>query len=114
VAATVLSGKSVEDLEKAIYAEIEKVKNGPIADWEIEKTRNNYRRTMVNNTATSLSRAVSLSRYALFWNDPNLINTYADRIGAVKAAEVQRVAKKYLVPENRTVVITMPKAASHD
>jgi predicted Zn-dependent peptidase len=28
----------------------------------------------------------------------------------VTAADVQRVAKTYLVPENRTVVVTNPKA----
>ena len=114
VGGTVLAGKSVADLEKSIDAEIEKVKTGPIAEWELEKARNNWKRTMANNAATSLSRAIALSRYALFWNDPNLINTYADRIAAVKAAEVQRVAAKYLVPTNRTVVITTPKAGSHD
>ena len=114
IGGTALAGKSIADLEKAIYAEVEKVKTGPIADWEIEKSRNNWKRTMANNAATSLSRAVSLGRYALFWNDPNLINTYADRIAAVKAAEVQRVAAKYLVPTNRTVVITMPKAGTHE
>jgi predicted Zn-dependent peptidase len=114
IGGTVLAGKSVADLEKGIYAEIDKVKAGPIAAWEIEKAGNNWKRTMANNAATSLSRAVSLGRYALFWNDPNLINTYADRIAAVQAAEVQRVAAKYLVASNRTVVITTPKAGSHD
>ena len=54
---------------------------------------------------------MSLGRYALFWNDPNLINTYPDRIGKVTAAEVQRVAKQYLVQTNRTVIITQPKSA---
>ena len=67
---------------------------------------------MAANLGSSLQRAISLGRYALFWNDPNLINTYADRIGAVKAPEVQRVAKQYLVDTNRTVVITMPKPAT--
>jgi zinc protease len=110
IGAVPLAGKPVADLEKAIYAEIEKVKAGPIADFEMDKARNNWKRTMVSNVANSLSRAISLGRYALFWNDPNLINTYVDRIAAVKPAEVQRVAAKYLVEANRTVVITTPKA----
>ena len=114
IGGTALAGKSVADLEKAIDAEIEKVKTGTIEDWEIEKARNNWKRNALANSTNSLSRAVSLGRYALYWNDPNLINTYPDRIAAVKAADVQRVARKYLVSTNRTVVITMPKAATHE
>ena len=37
-------GKTPDALEAAIYAEIEKLKTGPIADWEIEKARNNAKR----------------------------------------------------------------------
>jgi predicted Zn-dependent peptidase len=53
-----------------------------------------------------------LSQYAIFYNDPALINTRADRTMKVTVADVQRVAKKYLVPENRTVVITNPAPAA--
>src|SRR5262245_65141507 len=40
-------GKSIADLEAAIDAELEKVKNGPIADWELEKARGAARRRYV-------------------------------------------------------------------
>ena len=110
VSATALPKKSLQDLEKGIYAEIEKIKTGTIESWELEKARNNWKRNMATNLGSSLQRAISLGRYALFWNDPNLINTYADRIVAVKPADIQRVAKQYFVETNRTVVITMPKA----
>ena len=112
IGATALPGKAVADLEKAIYAEIEKVKAGPIADWEIEKARNNWKRSQVSGLGSSLQRAISLGRYALFWNDPDLINTYPGRIAKVTAADVQRVAKHYLTQTNRTVVTTIPKGAT--
>jgi len=109
IGGTALQGKSIVELEKAINAEIEKIKTAPIADWEIEKVRNNWKRSALANITSSLNRAVTLGRYALFWNNPDLINTYPDRISKVTAAGVQRVAKQYLTAENRTVVITMPK-----
>jgi predicted Zn-dependent peptidase len=59
---------------------------------------------------SSLSRAVSLGQYTVYYNDPNLINTRLDKVAAVTKDDVQRVANKYLVDTNRTVVITMPKA----
>ena len=111
---TVLPGKTIADLEAAIYTEIEKVKAGPIAPWEIEKAVNSEKRSFAAGLASSLQRAVLLGEYALFWDDPNLINTYVDRMSKVTAEDVQRVAKQYLTQANRTVVITNPKAASID
>ena len=110
VRGTVLVGKSVSDLEQGIYAEIEKVKTGPIADWEIDKARNGRKRAYVSGLGSSLQRAVLLGQYALFWNDPNLINTRADRLGKVTTADVQRVARQYLTAENRSVIITNPQS----
>ena len=52
----VAPGKSPADVEAAIYEEIEKVKNGPIADWEIEKAHNSARRNQAAQ-ATSTLRA---------------------------------------------------------
>ena len=110
--ATVAPGKKVEEVEAALYEEIEKVKNGPIADWEIEKAHNGARRSQAAQATSSLSRAIQLGEYAMFFNNPNLINTRTGQILKVTAADVQRVAKKYLTKENRSVVITMPKAAT--
>ena len=112
MASTALPGKAIADIEAAIYAEIEKVKAGPIAAWEIEKALNAQKRSYVSSLGSSLQRAVLLGQYALFWNDPDLINTYLDRISKVTAADVQRVAAQYLVPARRNVVITTPKGAA--
>jgi zinc protease len=109
--ATLQPGKSAQELEAAIWEEIERVKKGPIADWEIEKARNQARRGLVGNLQSSLSRAVTLATDALYFNDPGRINTRPNRIAAVTAADVQRVASLYLTPERRTVVITNPKPA---
>ena len=103
-------GRSVADLEAAIDAEIEKLKTGQIADWEIEKARTGARSGFVNSVGSSLQRAVLLSQYALFYDKPDLINTRAESIAKVTAADVQRVARQYLVKTGRTVVTTGPKA----
>jgi zinc protease len=105
-------GKPVPDVEAAMYAEVEKLKTGPIQDWELEKARNGAKRGLVGALRNSLQRATLLARYAVFYNDPGVINTRYERIAAVTAADVQRVAKQYLVATNRSVVITTPKAAA--
>jgi len=112
VIGTVTPGKTPEALEAAIYAEIDKVKAGPIEEWEIEKARNNAKRAVVGGLTSSLTRAIQLSDFAASFGDVNLINQRVARIAKVTAADVQRVARTYLVPENRTLVVTMPKGAT--
>jgi predicted Zn-dependent peptidase len=106
---TLAPGKAMPDLETAVWEVIEQVKAGPIAEWEIEKARNTAKRALVGTLQSSLGRAIALSQDALFFNDPGRINTRPDRIAAVTAADVQRVAKDYLQPQGRTIVITNPK-----
>ena len=107
-----LPGKSVADLEAAIEAEIVRIQTQPIEDWEMQKARNSARSAFIGGLSSSLNRAIQLSEDALAFNDPGRINTRAESIAKVTAADVQRVAKQYLVPTNRTVVITNPKAAA--
>ena len=112
VIGTVSPGKTADALEAAVYAEIDRVKNGPIEDWEIEKARNNAKRGVVSGLTSSLQRAIQLAEFAASYGDAKLINQRVDRLMKVTAADVQRVARTYLVPENRTVVVTNPKAQS--
>ncbi len=112
ISATPLPGKSIADLEAAIYTEIERVKTGPIEDWEMEKARNSARRQFVNGLQSSLNRAARLAEDALTHNDPGRINTRYQRLEKLSATDVQRIAKQYLTPENRSVVVTNPKPAA--
>ena len=111
VQATPTPGKSVADLEAAIDAEFEKVKAGPIAEWELEKARVSARRAYVASLGSSLQRAIAMSQNAMFYNDPDLSAKRQSRIDKVTAADVQRVAKQYLVKTNRSVIVTMPKTS---
>jgi len=111
ISATPIPGKSLEDLEAAIYGEIERVKSGPISDWEIEKARNATRRQFVGGLQSSLNRAVQLAESALIYDNPGEVNTRYARLDKLTVADVQRVAKQYLTPATRSVVLTRPKAA---
>ena len=107
--ATLRPNVKTEDVEAAVYAEIDRLKKEPIADWELQKART--RRDETSSTACrALCRAVTVGQYTVYYNEPNLINTRLDKVNAVTKEDVQRVANKYLIDTNRTVVITMPKA----
>ena len=108
--ATLRPGVKTEDIEAAVYAEIERLKTEPIADWELQKAKNTTRRNLINGLQSSIARAIQIGQYTVYYNDPNLINERLNKVAAVTKEDVQRVAKQYLVDTNRTVVITMPKA----
>src|SRR5215213_5512702 len=107
--ATLRPGVKTEDVEATIYAEIDRLKKEPIADWELQKAKNTTRRNLINGLQSSLLRAITIGQYTTYYNDPNLINERLNKVAAVTKEDVQRVANKYLVDTNRTVVITMPK-----
>ncbi|HKR11803.1 MAG TPA: pitrilysin family protein [Pyrinomonadaceae bacterium] len=107
--ATLRPGAKTEDVEAIIYAEIERLKKEPIADWELQKAKNTTRRNFINGLQSSLNRAVTMGQYTVYYNEPGLINSRLDKVAAVTKEDVMRVANKYLVDTNRTIVVTMPK-----
>lgn len=111
IIATPTPTASIADLEAAVDAEIERVKAGPITDAELEKARASAQRSLVSIEGSSLSRAIVLSQDAMFYNDPAWFERTVDRVAKVTGADVQRVAGKYLVKTNRTIVITVPKGS---
>jgi zinc protease len=108
IEATVAPGKKVEDVEAAINEEVERLQREPIADWELDKAKNSARRGSIQSLQSSLGTAIRLSEYAVFYNDPNLINTQFQKFAAVTKDDVQRIAQKYLKAANRTVAVTTP------
>jgi len=110
IQASLVPGKKFEDVEAVIDQEIAKVQQEPVADWELEKAKNSSRRGSIQSLQSTLGVAIRLSQFAVFYNDPNLINTQFQKVAAITKADVQRVANKYLKVTNRTVAETIPKA----
>ena len=106
--ATLRPTTKTDAVEAAIYEEIERLKTAPIADWELQKAKSATRRAFLQSAQRSLSSAITIGEYAIYYNEPGLINTRLDKVSAVTKADVQRVANKYLTKENRVVVITTP------
>jgi zinc protease len=108
VSATVRPGRKSEEVELAIYEEIARLQHEPIAEWELTKAKNTTRLGVLQSIRGAQTRANLLATYTVCFNDPNLINTQLDRVNTVTREDVQRVAKQYLQPKNRTVLTTTP------
>jgi predicted Zn-dependent peptidase len=107
-----MQGKDFAEVEKLVYAEIERIKSEPVEDWEIEKVLASLRRSRAQSLQSSLSRAILLGQFAVYYNDPGLINTYESKLRGVSKADIQRVARTYFPETNRSVITTTPKAGA--
>ena len=90
------------DVEAAIYAEVELLKNEPVTERELQKVKNNFAAMAVRRTSSNFHLLVQLIQ-AEGTGDWRTINTEIPSVLKVTAGDIQRVAKKYLAKENRTV-----------
>ena len=113
ITANARPGVKAEDLEKAIDDEIaDVVKNGVTAD-ELAKAKTQFLRRFIEQRRSTLATANAIGRDAVYFNDPNLINTVVDKEDAVTLDQLNAAAKKYLVRDQRTVVTSLPAADQH-
>jgi predicted Zn-dependent peptidase len=108
---TVKDGQEPAAVEAAIYQEIKRLQDEPLPADELQKVKNqekaNSYRRLVNPTFIMFQLLIADAT-----GDWRSLNTYADKVDAVTAADVQRVAKEYFDKESRTVGVFLRKASS--
>lgn len=102
IGGTVMPGKRIEDIEAALWVEIGKIQNNPPSQAELDKALKQTRAQVAFGTETVTNQAFWMG-FAEVIQDLAWFDTFLDRLAAVTAADVQRVAKKYLTRDNVTV-----------
>ncbi len=108
ISGTPAGGRTVDELEQAVRAQIERVKNEPVSDGELNRVKAQvvagdvYKRDSVFNQAMELGRLVAVG---LDWH---MLDERVERIKAVTAEQVRQVARKYLTDNNLTVTVLDP------
>ncbi|HEX7229977.1 MAG TPA: pitrilysin family protein [Candidatus Binatia bacterium] len=102
----------LNELEKLIYEEIARLQNEAVSHEEIEKVHMQLRRQRATQLYSTRSRANALGHFAVYYNQPELINTVWDKYEQVTQTDLQRVARTYFKETSRTVVTTLPKTAA--
>jgi len=111
VGAELREGRTHEEVEQAIYSELDRLKNEEVPAEELQKVKNNF----AANEYRKLTSNMRILYQLLFYEgsgDWREINLSGPRIQAVTAADIQRVARTYLTRENRAVAIYSRKPAS--
>jgi zinc protease len=110
--AIVQPGRTVAEAEKALIAELDKLKNEPVSPHELQRTKNQFARDYIIGRESNQEKALHLAHAAVIHNDITTADGEFEIFMNVSAADVQRVAKTYFTPENRLVLTIMPRGAS--
>ncbi|HUL36220.1 MAG TPA: insulinase family protein, partial [Thermodesulfobacteriota bacterium] len=92
---------------KTFDQEIERLQRERVGEKELEKAMNQLEASFIFGQDSIFNQAMLLARHeiALSWK---IVDDYLPSIRKVTPEDIQRVAKKYLIPENRTVGILIP------
>ena len=99
---------SMESAEKAIYSEIQKIKEGFVFDYELQKVKNKFESSAVLDEIDVLSKAKTLAYYANL-GDVNLANNRLKKYAEVSLVDVKRVSDKLFDEKNDSTVYYLAK-----
>jgi zinc protease len=108
------SGYTPAEGEAQVEAELARLQTDLVSDAELAKAKNQILRDFILSRQTVQSRAEELGYAAVVLKDPELVNTELARFLAVTPQDIQSVARKYFVPENRTLVEVRPRNAPRE
>jgi zinc protease len=104
VVVDVATGEDPAALEAAVVEELERfAAEGPTA-VEMESAMAQSERSWLHALASQEERADLVSQHVLLHEDPQFINTFLDRLGAITPEQVRSAAARWLRPESRAVV----------
>jgi len=108
LSATPAPGVSPEDLEAALIAELEALRDNPVDEQEFARAQKQVRAGFLYSLESALSQAVMLGSTALTQGVEHF-DRALEKLEAVTPADVQRVARTYLEPRRRTVAWFLPQ-----
>lgn len=108
ITSTARPQKTLDEIEKEINAEIERLKKEPPTAEEIARALNVIESQTIFGLQTVLGKADSMNENATFYGKPDIFQQQLDEYRKVTPADVQRVANTYL-NGNRLVMSFVPR-----
>lgn len=105
-------GHQPDEVRPMIYQVLEDIARNGVTGRELEKARHRVRAAFVFELQSNLHRAQRLAEFEMYDGNAALLRTELDRYLSVSLDDVQRVARRYFVSTNRTVLDVIPTTAS--
>jgi predicted Zn-dependent peptidase len=110
--AIVQPGRSPEEAEKALIAELDRLRNQPVTEHELQRVKNQFARDYIIGRESNQQKAMQLAHaIVIHHGDVSTADGEFDIFMNTTAADVQRVARTYFTPQNRTVLTILPGQA---
>ncbi len=104
----VAPGQKVEAAEQALYRELERIKQDPPSEAELQRAKNQLEAARVFGQDSIFRQAMLLGQAETVGAGWKFENSFIDRVRMVTPQDVQRAAQRYLVEDARTVGILLP------
>jgi predicted Zn-dependent peptidase len=101
-------GRTAEEAEAVVLAELERVMHEGLTEAELAKARNKLETRFVRGLQTAQQRANAIGFWEVSGGDFKRLFQQSDRYAAVTLEDIVRVAREVLRPDGRTVVIGRP------
>lgn len=111
ISAASLAPHTTVEVEAAVYEELERLKTEPVSPKELEKVLNNLDASLVRALRSNGGLAGQLAYFQTVARDWRYVLKAREKIAAVTAQDIQRVARAYFTKANRTVatLVRAPK-----
>jgi zinc protease len=94
---------TVDELQQALQQQVQRLQDKPVEPDELQRVKSKVVADAVYEQDSTFYQAMKIGQLEAAGLDWQLADDYVDRINAVTAAQVQAVARKYLVEEHLTV-----------
>ncbi|HOQ45462.1 MAG TPA: pitrilysin family protein [Bryobacteraceae bacterium] len=101
-------GHTNEESEQAILEELERLKNEPVSQDELDGVKRRARANLLRGLADNSALAMQLADWEVLTGDWRNLFRQLDKINAVTPEDIQRVAKTVFVKNNLTVATIEP------
>ncbi len=110
--ASVKPGEDPKKVEDAFFAEVERLKNEPLKDEELNKAKNQLESSYVFGLKRVHALASTVAESYIMEGSVDAFKTRVERWRVVTADDVRRVARAYFSVDNRTVVTLIPESTN--
>jgi len=110
----VAGGHTVDEVENAIQEEVERLRTTPPTEREVQRAKNQIEADYLFAQDSVFYQAMRLGEAVTVGAGIDYVEQFPDKVRQVTAADVTRVAQRYLRPDGRTVAVLLPEAPTEN